>query len=365
MFQLITEEVDPDGSFEQPGSPALGEPGNRPLSDADCTATDGEMSSRECPLTEIAVSGRAFAPDPSSDDASAKPLRFDQDAEVLPVLNRQCFQKHLADFVAEHRPHGPTEYALVRDLARQRAAVDRWGEAAEAVERTAARQLPGLAGIVLQDDAVGADAVLAGAMATDAAYQCERHSLARSRAFCRVLDKLQNLQSQRLASERLGVVSVPPAFASEAACEAYLANRLRNEVCRCGKCGKRNGCFLPSRQVWECGACRAHTGLRTGTVMAGSPLPLLVWFGAIRMLLWRPTTGTADLAEQVGLRRKTTVRTLVRRIREAMGAEDASALLAGLDRHFARAAGDLSKAGTRTINERKPVRVAARRAKKP
>ena len=135
---------------------------------------------------------------------------------------------------------------------------------------------------------------------------------------------------------------MPPAFVSEAACEAYLANRLRNEVHHCGKCGKSNGCFLPSRKVWECRACRAQTGLRTGTVMAGSPLPLLVWFNAIRLLLWRPTTGTADLADQVGLRRMTTVRAMVRRIREAMGADDASAQLAGLDQYFARAVADLS-----------------------
>lgn len=345
MFQSITEDVDPDGSFKQPGSPAPGGPGScrkNPSSADGCAAKQGEMSSLEGPVTEIAVPGQAVGPAPSSDRASAEPLRLDRDLDGLPVLNRQRFKQHLADFVAEHRPHGPTEYALVRDLARQLAAVDRWGEAAEAVERTAAQHLPGLAGVVLEGDDVTADAVLAGAMATEAAYQCERHSLARSRAFCRILDKLKYLQSQRLASERLGVVSMPPAFASEAACEAYLANRLRNEVHRCGKCGKPNGCFLPSRQVWECRACRAQTGLRTGTVMAGSPLPLLVWFNAIRVLLWRPTTGTADLAEQVGLRRMTTVRTMVRRIREAMGADDASAHLAGLDRYFARAAGDLS-----------------------
>lgn len=366
MFELITKETDQEGSCKQPGAPAPGESENCPLSDAGRTATEGGTSSLAIPLTEIPASGRAVGPDLLSDDVTAKPVRSDLDAEtpaVLPVLQRQRYVQHLADFAAEHRPHGPTELALVRDLARQQAAVDRWGEAAEAVERTAARHLPDLAGIVLAGDDVAADAVLAGAMATEAAFQCERQSLARSRAFCRVLDKLKDIQAQRLARERLGVVSMPPAFASEAACEAYLANRLRHEVRRCGKCGKPNGCFLPSRQVWECRACRAQTGLRTGTVMAGSPLPLLVWFNAVRVLMWRPTTSTADLAEQVGLRRRTTVRTMVRRIREAMAADDASALLAGLDRYFARAGGDLSEVGAETTNGRKPVPVSARRAK--
>src|SRR5271155_5072602 len=84
--------------------------------------------------------------------------------------------------------------------------------------------------------------------------------------------------------------------------------------------------------------CNRTPGFRAGTVMAGSALPLFVWFNAIRVLLWRPTVGTAELAEQIGLRRMTTVRTVARRIREAMGADDASTRLAGLDQHFARTA---------------------------
>lgn len=249
----------------------------------------------------------------------------------LSVLDRERFEEHLREFTAEYRPCGPTERALVRDLARQAAAVDRWGAGAEAVERTAARKLPGLATFPDGDDFAN-DALLAGAMATDAAHQCERHSLARSRAFCRTLAKLEQLQAKRNSRE---VMVIPSPFADEAACQDYLSIRLRRDSYRCGHCGSTTGSYLPSRQIWECGKCRKQFGLRSGTVMAGSALSLFTWSEAIRLVLWRPTIGAAELAEKIGLKRIATVRSMMLKIRTALAAEDASERLAGLDRHFA------------------------------
>jgi hypothetical protein len=75
--------------------------------------------------------------------------------------------------------------------------------------------------------------------------------------------------------------------------------------------------------------------LRSGTVLAGSALSLFTWSEAIRLLLWRPTTSAAELAEKIGLKRIATVRSMMVKIRTAMASEDASERLAGLDRHFA------------------------------
>lgn len=250
---------------------------------------------------------------------------------IHPVLDRERFEEYLREFTAEHRPCGPTEHALVRDLARQAAAVDRWGAAAEAVERTAACKLPGLATFPEGDD-FAKDASLAGAMATDVAHQCERHSLARSRAFCRTLAKLEQLQAKRHSRE---VIVMPSPFADEVACQEFLSIRLRRDSYRCGHCGSTTGSYLPSRQMWECGKCRKQFGLRSGTVMADSALSLFTWSEAIRLMLWRPTIGAAELAEKIGLKRIATVRKMMAKIRTALAAEDASERLAGLDRHFA------------------------------
>lgn len=260
-----------------------------------------------------------------------KPVTADWVPSALDVLAREHFERYVSEFSAEYQPVGPTERALVRDLARQAAAVERWAAAAEAVERTAVHHLPQLAESVSSDELV-ADALLAGAMATENAQECERHSLARSRAFCRALSKLQQLRAER-ARGKQAYLGLP--FADEAACESYLEQRLR-QMQFCLHCGHHAGCFLPSRRVWECGRCRKQRGLKAGTVMAGSALPLLVWCEAIRVLLWRPTMGISELGGMLRITRDGTVRRIARRIRDAMAADDATERLAGLDLHFAR-----------------------------
>ncbi len=156
--------------------------------------------------------------------------------ELPQVLERSRFEENCRHFFTQFSPAGPLEQALVRDLARQVTALERWGAAAEASERTAVRGLPQwFAGLTEHDDAVR-DALLAGAMSSDAADRCDRHSLARSRGLCRVLDKLEDLQTRRRAKETVGVSTMPPAFADGAACEAYRASACATN-CRCGKCG--------------------------------------------------------------------------------------------------------------------------------
>ncbi len=87
-------------------------------------------------------------------------------------------------FLEEHQPVGPTEIAIVGDMARQAAAMERWGVASEAIERHAALRLPALEWTILPD-VEAKDAVLAGAMSTEAAERSERQALGHSRAFYR------------------------------------------------------------------------------------------------------------------------------------------------------------------------------------
>ncbi len=72
-------------------------------------------------------------------------------------------------------------------------------------------------------------------------------------------------------------------------------------------------------------------GLRVGTVIERSALPLVKWFAAIRIVLLWPDVTTHDLSEKVGIKRGPTVRSVARRIRTAMASDNASKLLAGLD----------------------------------
>ena len=162
-------------------------------------------------------------------------------------------------------------------------------------------------------------------------------TLAHSKAFYRAQKKLTERQRRRKEREAQGGAAMPaPPFGSPSACEAYLVERLRGGKHRCRRCGSARGCYLSSRRCWECGDCRAQAGLRTGTVMARSPVRLWQWFEAIRWILWRPTIDTSELAEKLGIRRPTTVRAMAKKIRAALAAEDGSQQLAGLDVHYGR-----------------------------
>lgn len=61
---------------------------------------------------------------------------------------------------------------------------------------------------------------------------------------------------------------------------------------------------------------------------------LVTWFTAIEMLLNRPDTSTAELAEATGIHRVGTLRGVAKKIRAAAKSPDATVLLAGLDRLF-------------------------------
>ena len=68
------------------------------------------------------------------------------DPRLVPApLERSLTEDYLWQFVREFQPVGPTETAIVGDLARQRAAMERWSAAGEAAGRQAARCLPAIA----------------------------------------------------------------------------------------------------------------------------------------------------------------------------------------------------------------------------
>jgi hypothetical protein len=128
-----------------------------------------------------------------------------------------------------------------------------------------------------------------------------------------------------------------PGPGNEDACEQYLADWFSGFRHACHRCGTRNSWVLAPRRCWECATCKAQVGLRYGTVMARSAVPLRIWFEAVRWILWQPTIRTVDLGERIGVRRLSTVRTMAGRVHAAMAADDASDLLAGLDRYYSRA----------------------------
>jgi hypothetical protein len=266
---------------------------------------------------------------------------------VCELLDPGRSDVYLQAYLQEHQPGGPTEHAIVRELAHHAAAMDLLSEAISAIQRQGARELPEFALLAGEDGSAIHDAVLAGTMTREAVDRCEKHLRTHSRAFYRALGKLEELQSRRKKVEAGDLLIPPNPFTTETACENHLVDRFGAGKCLCPRCGARDGRHIASRRCWECAACGCQTGLRHGTVMAASPLSLTMWFTAIWLLLWLPKITTAELVSTLGITRIMTVRKVAAKIRAAMAAEDAGALLAGLDAYYAACRAALPEPGAR------------------
>ena len=268
---------------------------------------------------------------------------------VPEILDPARQDEYLDAYLKEHQPMGPTEHAIVRELARHAAALDLWSAAGDAVERQGARELPDLALGAGHDDSTFSDAVLAGTMSQEIVHRCEKQMRCRSRAFYRALGKLEELQARRRKRES-GDLAIPPnPFTTEVACENYLVDRFKSGKCRCPRCGAAEGHHIASRRCWECAKCGSQTGVRHETLMADSPIPLTRWFAAIWLMLWRPTITTAELVSNLGITRIMTVRNMATKIREAMAAENATDLLAGLDMYYSELGAPSPESSAREI----------------
>lgn len=256
-----------------------------------------------------------------------------QAKNALPtVLQPQRINAYRNEFYREYNPVGFTERTIVNDLARRAANMELLESVTAALQRQGAGALLDVT-LPLSGEIGGTceDAVLAAAIASGRIDECQRQSLGNSRAFYHALDVLRKLQTDRRRYSTVDLYRPDQRFMTEADCTFYLLHRFEGGEQTCRRCGSANGCWIASRRCWECGSCKAQVGLRVGTVMERSALPLVQWFAAIRIVFLAPSITTSELSEMVGIKRGATVRSMSEKIRAAMASEDASKLLAELD----------------------------------
>jgi hypothetical protein len=253
----------------------------------------------------------------------------------LEAVGREAVQRHLELLSAEWEPASPTEQLLILELARHAAALQTVEETEAAVLRCGMRGVRGLLPPADLDSNETTDTLLAGAVTTEAIDRVTRYRRAHEKGWYNALLRLREAKATR----RPAGVSVPQApvamFCSEEACVAYLTARARRPGRPCPRCCWRRGYWLASRRRWQCERCGGQFGLRAGTVMEGSRLPLKVWMIAIQTILDKDAISLRTLAAAVGIRRLRTLRRLAWKVRRALDSERASELLAGLDQ-FAR-----------------------------
>jgi transposase-like protein len=108
-------------------------------------------------------------------------------------------------------------------------------------------------------------------------------------------------------------------FATEEACQAYLAACRWPDGFICPRCRERRAYRLVKQRRWQCAACRYQVSLTAGTVLHNTKTALTVWFWAAYLAVTDKRGISALLLQrQLGLRRYETAWMLLHKLRRAM-----------------------------------------------
>jgi len=287
------------------------------------------------PQVPTAVAAARGGPRTAEGKARSRGNALQHGLTARTLLDDALLQHHKESLRAEWYPASPTEEFLVEQLARHAAALDLVERAEPAVLRLGAQgALEMLSG---QDLSAGdTDLYLAGAVTSDALERVTRYRRSHEKGFFTALVRLREAKTVEFSIAKQRARSGVFLFESEEGCRSYLVGRIQHKDHRCPHCGHAHGYWLAARWRWQCAGCGRQSGLRTATVMEGSPLPFRCWFAAIHALLTSPDTSAEQLAKATGIRRLATVRRMACTIAAACAGPQASKRLAGLDMLFAQ-----------------------------
>lgn len=270
------------------------------------------------------------APGKAQSGSAANSLKHGLTAtKTVPESLRLRVEEYRRELCEEVQPQTFRQRILVEEMARHSAAMKLCEELEASALRCGAKNatvVPSESGEAAAQDR---DDVLTAAGASQALERVSKYRRQHERGY---FSAMYNLRIE-LNSEQGLVPAVPSRhFDDEAGCEQYLlARRARDGWC-CPRCGKKKGSWLPKSKRWECGCCGFQVGLRDGTVMERSPLPLRQWFAAIIAVCADLTIVASVLADVVGIQRLATVRKMRQSILEAIESPQRDRLLAGLQK---------------------------------
>jgi hypothetical protein len=233
-------------------------------------------------------------------------------------------QELAARFSEDYSPVTETQRVLVAEAARHAAALEFTQDAEGAVLRQGASQ------VELLVPGGDSDAALTAAVSSEALDRCARYRRGHEKALHAALVRLRETMTTGRPGPAHKKAPAQPAL-TETDCVAFLERRFQDGDFRCRRCGSPRGFWIVARRIWQCRDCRHQAGLRTGTIMARSRLPLRLWFAGIQCLAAEPGLTHRELGEKLCLSRAATVRALAKRIRAALATPEMAALLRALE----------------------------------
>lgn len=112
-------------------------------------------------------------------------------------------------------------------------------------------------------------------------------------------------------------------FPDESSCIDFFKMQREKEGVICKKCKSKDHYWLNSIGLFQCKHCEFRTGIKNGTIMENSKLPLRVWLLAMTLVsATKKGFSTMELQRQISHSRYETVFRLYHKLREAMGKRD-------------------------------------------
>src|SRR5256712_5789142 len=108
-------------------------------------------------------------------------------------------------------------------------------------------------------------------------------------------------------------------FATEEACQRYLAACRWPDGFRCPRCGHERAYTMVKHRRWKCVACRHQVSLTAGTMLHNTKTPLTLWFWAAYLMTTDKRGVSALLLQrQLGLSCYETAWMMLHKLRRAM-----------------------------------------------
>ncbi len=119
-------------------------------------------------------------------------------------------------------------------------------------------------------------------------------------------------------------------YGTEEQCRDALAKARWPDGFTCAECGHTGYCRLTRHGLWQCNRCKHQVSLTSGTLFAGTHLPLRTWFLAIYLLVQHKTGISAlSLRRQLGVSYNTAW-LLEQKLMQAMVERDGERALQGI-----------------------------------
>ncbi|MFQ5929594.1 MAG: IS1595 family transposase [Acidobacteriota bacterium] len=108
-------------------------------------------------------------------------------------------------------------------------------------------------------------------------------------------------------------------FATEEACQQYLAACRWPDGLACPRCGHGRAYVIAKQRRWQCAVCRHQVSLTSGTILHKTKIPLTLWFWAAYLVTTDKRGISALLLQrQLGLARYETAWMMLHKLRRAM-----------------------------------------------